>query len=66
MARNGCLTCISILPIWAHRPSAAVTFEGGVVGTAESGALRGGVLCASPPPHPHQPQSRNRSRSGVG
>eukprot|EP00962_Isochrysis_galbana_P007537 scaffold2037_cov149-Isochrysis_galbana.AAC.1 len=47
-------------------PDAAVTFDRGASGPADSGTLRGGALCAPPPPYPDYPRSHNRSRSGVG
>eukprot|EP00962_Isochrysis_galbana_P024457 scaffold7503_cov146-Isochrysis_galbana.AAC.3 len=45
-------------------PGAAVTFDCGASGSAESGTLRGAALCAPPPPYPDYPRSHNRSRSG--
>eukprot|EP00962_Isochrysis_galbana_P006045 scaffold1640_cov111-Isochrysis_galbana.AAC.6 len=45
-------------------PGAAVKFDCGASGSAELGTLRGGALCASPPPYPDYPRSHNRSRSG--
>eukprot|EP00962_Isochrysis_galbana_P010831 scaffold3013_cov113-Isochrysis_galbana.AAC.10 len=47
-------------------PPSHLTADCGAVGPAESGALKGGALCASPPPYPYYPRSHNRSRSGVG
>eukprot|EP00962_Isochrysis_galbana_P031326 scaffold10206_cov100-Isochrysis_galbana.AAC.3 len=47
-------------------PGAAVKFDSGAFGSAESGTLRGGALCAPPHPYPDYPRSHNRSRNGVG